>query len=152
MSKKRTGKNESIEFKTASFSFAFCAQFYHFNDMTSNELYLSLSVWYALEQQIATHAVILKRTQFLAADTQLFKRLCPSVGPSVRWSVGPSVREHESKSAKTSVLDAFCVDGGWMPLPTRPQRYCDPATLFFDLDLLVLMMVCLNDFGTLQCT
>ena len=21
------------------------------------------------------------------------------------------------------------VDGGWMPLPTRPQRYCDPASL-----------------------
>ena len=31
---------------------------------------------------------------FLVADTQLYKRLCPSVrrsvGPSVRWSVGPS--------------------------------------------------------------
>ena len=21
------------------------------------------------------------------------------------------------------------VDGGWMPLPTRPQRYCDPVSL-----------------------
>ena len=21
------------------------------------------------------------------------------------------------------------VDGGWMPLPTRPQRFCDPASL-----------------------
>ena len=21
------------------------------------------------------------------------------------------------------------VDGGWMPLPTHPQRYCDPASL-----------------------
>ena len=21
--------------------------------------------------------------------------------------------------------------GGWMPLPTRPQRYCDPASLVF---------------------
>ena len=29
---------------------------------------------------------------FLVADRQLYKRLCPSVGPSVRWSVGPSVR------------------------------------------------------------
>ena len=28
---------------------------------------------------------------FLVADTQLYKRLCPSVGPLVRWSVGPSV-------------------------------------------------------------
>ena len=29
---------------------------------------------------------------FLVADTQLYKRLCPSVGPSVRWSVRPLVR------------------------------------------------------------
>ena len=21
---------------------------------------------------------------------------------------------------------ALCVDGGWRPLPTRPQQYCDP--------------------------
>ena len=28
---------------------------------------------------------------FLVADTQLYKRLCPSVRPSVRPSVGPSV-------------------------------------------------------------
>ena len=50
---------------------------------------------------------------FLVADTQLYKRLCRSVGPLVRWSVGPSVhpfvrplvREHESKSGKMSVLD-----------------------------------------------
>ena len=24
---------------------------------------------------------------------------------------------------------ALGVDGGWLPLPTRPQRYCDPASL-----------------------
>ena len=24
---------------------------------------------------------------------------------------------------------AWVVDRSWMPLPTRPQRYCDPATL-----------------------
>ena len=61
---------------------------------------------------------------------------------SVRPSVGPSVRRsvtHESKSGKTGVLDVFLgmcvgggawgVDGGWMPLPTHPQRYCDPASL-----------------------
>ena len=23
------------------------------------------------------------------------------------------------------------VDGGWLPLPTRPQRYCDPASLVY---------------------
>ena len=41
--------------------------------------------------------------RFLVADTQLYKRLCPSVRPLVRWSVGPLVRDHESKSGKTSV-------------------------------------------------
>ena len=48
-------------------------------------------------------------TPFLVADTQLYKRLCPSVGPSVRRSVGPLVRENESKSGKSSVLEAFFV-------------------------------------------
>ena len=43
----------------------------------------------------------------------------------------------ELKSGKTSVFDAFCVcvcwrgawgvNGGWTPLPTRPQQYCNPA-------------------------
>ena len=27
------------------------------------------------------------------------------------------------------MVGAWGVDGGWMPLPTRPQRYCDPASL-----------------------
>ena len=66
---------------------------------------------------------------FLVSDTQFFKRLCPSVHPLVR--------EPKSKSAKTSILDAFCVcewitwgvDGGCKPLPTCTQRYCDPASL-----------------------
>ena len=35
---------------------------------------------------------------FLVVVTQLYKRLCPSVGLSVRQSVGLSVRQHESKS------------------------------------------------------
>ena len=86
-------------------------------------------------------ACIEKVIYFLVADTQLYKRLCPSVGlsvrPSVRRSVGPLVREHESKSGKTSVLEAFCVcvcvgrRVGWGVgyVPTRPQQYCDPASL-----------------------
>ena len=41
---------------------------------------------------------------------QLYKRLCPSVRPSIS--------EHESKSGKTSILEAFCVclcwKGGWV--------------------------------------
>jgi len=45
------------------------------------------------------------KIMFLVADTQRYKRLCPSVGPSVRWSV----YQHESKSEKTSVLEAFRV-------------------------------------------
>ena len=46
------------------------------------------------------HARI-QSSPFLVADTQLYKRPCPSV----RWSV----RDHESKSGKTSVLEAFRV-------------------------------------------
>ena len=62
----------------------------------------------------------------------------PAFRPSFRPSIHPSVT-HESKSGKTSNLEVFwgrCVgggawgvDGGWMPLPTLPQRYCDPASL-----------------------
>ena len=63
---------------------------------------------------------------------------------SVRQLVGPLVRKYESKSAETSVLDAFgaCeggtwgVDGRWMPLPTCPQRCCDPCHLFTNLYLM----------------
>ena len=27
------------------------------------------------------------------------------------------------------------MDGGWMPLPTHPQRYCDPTSLVFQMQL-----------------
>ena len=33
------------------------------------------------------------------------------------------------------------VDGDWMPLPTRPQRYCDPASLVLPLLLVVILVV-----------
>ena len=61
---------------------------------------------------------------FLVADTHSFVRLL--------------VHDDLVKKWKKSVLDTFFVrlwggglgvDGGWMPLPTRPQRYCDPASL-----------------------
>ena len=42
---------------------------------------------------------VIKLKSFLVADTQLYKRLCPSVRPSVGWSV----RNHESKSEKTRI-------------------------------------------------
>ena len=78
------------------------------------------------------------------------------VRPSVRWPIRPSVRWSimlELKTRKTRIYDAavviecvcVCVNvweggwgmaGGWLSLPTRPQRYCDPASLvFFCVDL-----------------
>ena len=45
------------------------------------------------------HYIRQPRSFFLVADERLYKRLCPSVCRSVRWSVG----EHESKSGKNSV-------------------------------------------------
>ena len=48
-----------------------------------------------LKQCVTIIELPLKRVNgafmFLVADTQLYKRLCPSVGPSVRRSVGWSV-------------------------------------------------------------
>ena len=69
----------------------------------------------------------------------------------VRWSV-EVVEVIESKSGKMSVLDTFYVclcmewgfgvDGGLMPLPTRPQRYCDPASLI--IVVVSLMFFCFS--------
>ena len=75
---------------------------------------------------------------FLVADTQLYKRLCPSVRRSVRPSVTTSrkvgKRAFKKLFAYGSELGrglggALGVNGGWLPLPTRPQQYCDPASL-----------------------
>ena len=57
--------------------------------------------------RIQSDPILLKKLRFhffLVADTQLYKRLCPSVGPSVRRSV-----VIELKRGKTSVFDTFCV-------------------------------------------
>ena len=68
---------------------------------------------------ITTAAVKLRILRFLVADTQLYRRLCQSVGPSVR--------EHESKSGETRVLEAFCepvrgVRYGWgLDAPAHPS-------------------------------
>ena len=35
----------------------------------------------------------------------------------------------------------WVVDMGWMPLPTRPQRYCDPASLALFLFPAILISV-----------
>ena len=68
----------------------------------------------------------------------------PSVGPSVHWSVRPLVRlsvcieKWENERFRTLMCMYLCwggalggalsVDGGWPPLPTRPQRYCEFVT------------------------
>ena len=77
---------------------------------------------------------------FLVADTQLNERLCPSlrlsmhtcIGLLVHWSICPS-----AMIKLRSFGSCLCVRGGdwglvggWRPLPTCPQRYCDPAHLF----------------------
>ena len=77
---------------------------------------------------------------FLVADTQLYERLCPSVGPLIRWSVGGHlVEKWENEHFRYFVCEVclcvkdggWSVDGGWIPLPTRPQRYCDPHVTCF---------------------
>ena len=76
------------------------------------------------------------RRIFLVADTQLCKRLYPSVRPLVH----PPVRGDRVDKWKNvhfwdflwmfvCGVEGWGVDGGWKPLPTRPQRYCDPASL-----------------------
>ena len=47
--------------------------------------------------------------------------MCESIGHRPLWGRCP----------KSWVLS---VDKGWMPLPTCPQRYCDPASLFLVAD------------------
>ena len=44
-------------------------------------------------------------------ETSFFEAFCVCVCGKVGWALG--------------------VDGGWLPLLTRPQRYCDPALLVF---------------------
>ena len=36
---------------------------------------------------------------------------------------------------------AMGVEGGWPPLPTRPQRYCDPASLVFSTSSIVSFVI-----------
>ena len=81
------------------------------------------------------------QTLFLVADTQLYKRLCPSV----RWSVP----ENESKSGKNERFRSFlgtclCWKGGWMgcwvwmgfgcPCPPARNDLVTPRHLFFSQD------------------
>ena len=38
---------------------------------------------------------------------------------------------------KRGLGGALGVDERWLPLPTRPQLYCDPASLVFNDDVLI---------------
>ena len=56
-----------------------------------------------------------------------------------RRVVGRKVKGEKSKATQLDTLLGLCVmcicvgvwsvDGGWKPLPNRPQRYCEPASL-----------------------
>jgi len=48
---------------------------------------------------------------FLVVDTQLYKRLCPSIHLSVRWSVGPPARveKWENKRSRTFLVANSCI-------------------------------------------
>ena len=63
-----------------------------------------------------------------------------SIGPSVGLSVGPSVSNDQVSKWDNEHFGYFSFKfvcggedwglyGGWMLLPTRPQRCCDPASL-----------------------
>ena len=80
--------------------------------------------------------IFFEPTSFLVADTQLYKSLCPSVRPSV----GPSVREHKSKSVKTRISAPahLSATGGRVSslvalllLPNRPRLDCRVSGLVF---------------------
>ena len=77
----------------------------------------------------------LLRILFLVADTQLYRRLCPSVGPLVRH--GHRIKKWRNERFRYFLCILIYgglgkgVDRGWMTLPTRTQRYCDPASLVF---------------------
>ena len=71
------------------------------------------------------------RLAFLVADTELYKRLCPSVRPLVGWSVGRLVRHTRVEKWKNEYFP---------PLPTRPQPKAVYPALFPLLSLLLLIL------------
>ena len=60
---------------------------------------------------------------FLVADTQLYKRLCPLVRPSVRWSVRPSVGPFVILSNFHTISVSGC--STWKVEKSRPQLFCN---------------------------
>ena len=79
---------------------------------------------------VGRFVTLFKVGAFLVADTQLYKRLCPSIGPSFPQSVTTS-RKVGKRSFQKLLLyvslmgeglgGALGVDGGRLPLPTHPQ-------------------------------
>ena len=83
------------------------------------------------------------RNPFLDASSHLYKRVCPSVGPSVRPSVGPSVRWSVPLSSKTREINNFeqnIVIGGILGhLDASSQLY---RTVYRSISLSVHWSVC----------
>ena len=111
------------------------------NKCTCNEEYCECET----DEDCASH---LKVHIFLVADTQLYKRLCPSVSPSVRWSI----RQHESKSGKMSVFENFLRMfecewgiGVWMgvgrPCPPIRNDIVTPRRLFNEISVIRMHLI-----------
>ena len=79
----------------------------HYNSIFCSVLYSRVPI--SLVKKIQPKMKHFNVPKFLVADKRLYKRLCPSVRPSVGWSVGPWTRvEKWGKHA-------------FPPLPTRPR-------------------------------
>ena len=105
---------------------------------------------------------IISSLQFLVADTRLYKRLCPSVRPSVRRSVGWLVRNARVENARNAHFTMLqlslnvcgcmlvCGKGVWARLgvgcPCPPVRndIVTPASLVFELLVTCLMLLEIN--------
>ena len=75
---------------------------------------------------------------FLVADRQLYKTVCPSLNLSIGPSLSTSRKLGKLAFWKlfvyVSLLEggfdrALGAYGGWLPLPTHLQQYCDPVSL-----------------------
>ena len=67
------------------------------------------------------YLMIVRHETFLVADTQLYKRLCPSI----RLSVRPQPTSQKVEKRAFECFFGGCVGKGawgWMPLPSRPQQ------------------------------
>ena len=100
---------------------------------------------------------------FLVADTQLYKRLCPSVGPSVRRSVRLSVRpsarveKWEKERFRSFLCMCQCWKGRWVgrwvwmgvgcPCPTIRNNIVTPRHLFYHFFKIRFIAACMYKGG-----